>query len=281
MNEVMIVEGKTPQETIENFNATKVYLREQVESVVSQTRNLVVTDETLGAAKKQHAEINKLIKSLSSTRNGVKKELLEQFNDMEATIKDLEKDLKEANTELNGQLNTYKQKELDERRQHVTELVTEIAPQYGVQPSEFLVTDDFISSKKTEKRLVEMVVDGLKVIQGWHKTDDMAEQLLLLEAQKRGLDPQTYLDQYDNQERETKDTEVIVKRMDVDLMNLERQRQAEFESLQTETYGDKVINTSTGEIEQTRTVQYTVTGTPAQLEAIEKFIKQTGAELNG
>lgn len=277
MNEVLIVEGKTPQETIENFNATKAYLREQVESVVSQTRNLVVTDETLGAAKKQHAEINKLIKSLSSTRNGVKKELLEQFNDMEATIKDLEKDLKEANTELNGQLNTYKQKELDERRQHVAELVSEIAPQYGVQPSEFLVTDDFISSKKTEKRLVEMVVDGLKVIQGWHKTDDMAEQLLLLEAQKR-LDPQTYLDQYDNQEREAKDTEVIVKRMDVDLMNLERQRQAEFESLQTETHGDKVINTSTGEIEQTRTVQYTVTGTPAQLEAIEKFIKQTGAK---
>lgn len=120
----MELKVKTPTfpEVIEfNFNELKQEITERASAYV----NLVYTEEQIQDAKKDRANLNKFVKALSDERIKIKKECLKPYEDFEMKIKELDKIVSAAISNIDSQVKEYEEKKKQDKKDKIYEFYGE------------------------------------------------------------------------------------------------------------------------------------------------------------
>jgi hypothetical protein len=117
MKEIKFEVRRTNGEIAMNFDEVRSTLMEGLK----EYRGLVFTEETKADAKKTVAELRKLKKTVDDKRKEVKTSFLEPYNEFERRVKELESLIDEPIDFINGQLDGFEQKRLEERRKFIQE----------------------------------------------------------------------------------------------------------------------------------------------------------------
>jgi len=111
------VKAPTFPEVIEfNFDELKQEITERASTYV----NLVYSEEQIQDAKKDRATLNKFVKALSDERIKIKKECLKPYEDFEAKIKELDKIVSVAISNIDSQVKGYEEKKKQEKLDEIT-----------------------------------------------------------------------------------------------------------------------------------------------------------------
>lgn len=278
---------KQPDQTINDYimqvvNNDGTIFNELIKPIIDQAESLVVTDETVKSAKKQHSEINKQIKQISDVRKQIKKDLLGRFNTYEKQVMSYEKQLKQANDQLQEQINYFAEQELESRREMVRGLVNQLASERD-EPQEVLdrfVIDEkrYITKKQSKLELERKIVEDFGLIEQQLRNDELAYRLIIQEADSLGLDPQPYINTYDD--LLVKDVNSPINTMHNDLKRIEDEKKKHQEALARfkAVSNKKAIDESTGETKNLLTTTLELTGTLDQLKALRQFIDNVGIQ---
>ena len=276
---------KQPNQTINDYimqvvNNNDTIFNDLIKPVIDQVESLVVTDDTVKSAKKQHSEINKQIKQISDGRKQIRKDLLGAYNAYEKLVMGYEKQLKQANDNLQEQINYFVEQELESRREMVRKLVNQLASKRD-EPQAVLdrfVIDEkrYITKKQSKLELERKIVEDFGLIEQQLRNDELAYRLITQEADSLGLDPQPYIDAYDG--LLVKDVNGPINTMHNDLKRIEDEKRKHQEALARfkAVSGKKAIDESTGETKDLLTTTLELTGTLDQLKALRQLIDNTG-----
>lgn len=96
-------------------------LKRGIVSRMEPYQGLVYTDDQMGDAKKERANLNKLVKVLSDERIHIKKELLKPYEDFEAKINELTQIIQESVNLIDKQIKEHEQKKQQEKLNKIRE----------------------------------------------------------------------------------------------------------------------------------------------------------------
>lgn len=276
---------KQPDQTINDYIMSVVdndetIFNDLIKPVIDQTESLVVTDDTVKSAKKQHSEINKQIKQIRDGRMSIENELLGDFNAYKKIVMGYEKQLKQANDQLQEQINYFTEQELEQRREMVRKLVNQLASERD-EPQAVLdrfVIDEkrYITKKQSKLELERKIVEDFGLIEQQLRNDELAYRLITQEADSLGLDPQPYIDAYNG--LLVKDVNGPINTMHNDLKRIEDEKKKHQEALARfkKVSNKKAIDKETGETKDLLTTTLELTGTMEQLKALRQFIDNAG-----
>lgn len=251
-----------------------------IKPVIDQTQTLVVTEDTVKSAKKQHSDVNKAIKEISGQRKQVKKDWLGKYQNYESTVMGWEKQLKAVNAGLQEQIDYFAEQELEKRRNYVQGLVNELASERD-EPGEVLerfVIDKkrYITKKQSKLELERKVVEDFELIEQQLRNDELAYRLINQEAESLGLDSKPYIDAYND--LLVKDVNSPINTMHNDIRRIEDEKKKHQEALaRFKAVSDKkAIDSETGETKDLLTTTLELTGTLDQIKELRSFIDNAG-----
>lgn len=276
---------KKPDQTLEDYvdqviTNNQTIFNNVIKPVIDQTQTLVVTEDTVKSAKKQHSDVNKAIKEISGQRKQAKKDWLGKYQNYESTVMGWEKQLKAVNAGLQEQIDYFAEQELEKRRNYVQELVNELASERD-EPDEVLerfVIDEkrYITKKQSKLELERKVVEDFELIEQQLRNNELAYRLINQEAESLGLDPKPYIDAYDD--LLVKDVNSPINTMHNDIRRIEDEKKKHQEALaRFKAVSDKkAIDSETGETKDLLTTTLELTGTLDQLKELRSFIDNAG-----
>ena len=276
---------KKPDQTLEDYvdqviTNNQTIFNNVIKPVIDQTQTLVVTEDTVKSAKKQHSDVNKAIKEISGQRKQAKKDWLGKYQNYESTVMGWEKQLKAVNAGLQEQIDYFAEQELEKRRNYVQELVNELASERD-EPDEVLerfVIDEkrYITKKQSKLELERKVVEDFELIEQQLRNGELAYRLINQEAESLGLDPKPYIDAYDD--LLVKDVNSPINTMHNDIRRIEDEKKKHQEALaRFKAVSDKkAIDSETGETKDLLTTTLELTGTLDQLKELRSFIDNAG-----
>lgn len=276
---------KKPDQTLEDYvdqviTNNQTIFNNVIKPVIDQTQTLVVTEDTVKSAKKQHSDVNKAIKEISGQRKQAKKDWLGKYQNYESTVMGWEKQLKAVNAGLQEQIDYFAEQELEKRRNYVQELVNELASERD-EPDEVLerfVIDEkrYITKKQSKLELERKVVEDFELIEQQLRNNESAYRLINKEAESLGLDPKPYIDAYDD--LLVKDVNSPINTMHNDIRRIEDEKKKHQEALaRFKAVSDKkAIDSETGETKDLLTTTLELTGTLDQLKELRSFIDNAG-----
>ena len=276
---------KQPDQTLEDYvdqviTNNQTIFNNVIKPVIDQTQTLVVTEDTVKSAKKQHSDVNKAIKEISGQRKQAKKDWLGKYQNYESTVMGWEKQLKAVNAGLQEQIDYFAEQELEKRRNYVQELVNELASERD-EPDEVLerfVIDEkrYITKKQSKLELERKVVEDFELIEQQLRNDELAYRLINQEAESLGLDSKPYIDAYND--LLVKDVNSPINTMHNDLKRIEDEKKKHQEALaRFKAVSDKkAIDKETGETKDLLTTTLELTGTIDQLKELRKFVDNAG-----
>lgn len=276
---------KKPDQTLEDYvdqviTNNQIIFNNVIKPVIDQTQTLVVTEDTVKSAKKQHSDVNKAIKEISGQRKQAKKDWLGKYQNYESTVMGWEKQLKAVNAGLQEQIDYFAEQELEKRRNYVQGLVTELASERD-EPDEVLerfVIDEkrYITKKQSKLELERKIVEDFELIEQQLRNDELAYRLINQEAESLGLDSKPYIDAYDD--LLVKDVNSPINTMHNDIRRIEDEKKKHQEALaRFKAVSDKkAIDSETGETKDLLTTTLELTGTIDQLKELRKFIDNAG-----
>lgn len=108
-------------------------LKSEIEQRTSDALALVCTEDTVKTVKATRAELNKEFQALEEQRKGVKKAVLDPYNQFEAVYKECVSDVyKRADTELKTRIDSVQQELRRKKEQEVADYFEEYAAAKGV-----------------------------------------------------------------------------------------------------------------------------------------------------
>ena len=119
----MVVQLVTQGEVESNIEA----LREHIEKLIEDYRDLTVEEKDLAQAKRDRAYLNGLARELDAQRLSVKKQFMQPIDAFEAKVKELLAPIKEASANIDQQVKAFEQKRKDEKRRLIEEHWLEVA----------------------------------------------------------------------------------------------------------------------------------------------------------
>lgn len=96
-------------------------LNAALDSRMASYKTLVYTDEQIGEAKKDRANLNKLKKVINDRRLELKKEFCEPYDVFAAQVKQLTAKIDEASGSIDEQVKAFEQKEKDDKKARIFE----------------------------------------------------------------------------------------------------------------------------------------------------------------
>lgn len=276
---------KQPDQTLEDYvdqviTNNQTIFNNVIKPVIDQTQTLVVTEDTIKSAKKQHSDVNKAIKEISGQRKQSKKDWLGKYQNYESTVMGWEKQLKAVNAGLQEQIDYFAEQELEKRRNYVQGLVNELASERD-EPDEVLerfVIDEkrYITKKQSKLELERKIVEDFELIEQQLRNDELAYRLINQEAESLGLDSKPYIDAYND--LLVKDVNSPINTMHNDLKRIEDEKKKHQEALaRFKAVSDKkAIDKETGETKDLLTTMLELTGTIDQLKELRKFVDNAG-----
>lgn len=172
-----------PQSIVFNFEEVKTWLTENLASY----KNMVITEDEIGAAKADKAKISKLSKTISEQRIAIKKRYLEPYNDFEAKMKELSGMCDEAAKNIDVQVKVFEEKRKAEKREGLKAYFNSINTQPWLaferieNPRWMNVTYDVETARADIQNAVNNISDNVAIIE---LNGGEFESELLLEYQK-------------------------------------------------------------------------------------------------
>lgn len=279
-----------------NFEQVKAQLAEQV----SPYENVVFTEETKADAKKTVADLRKLKKSIDDERKEVKKQWMAPYEKFESEVKDLLSMVDRPINFINGQVEEFEKKRLEERKAEIEDIyeeeigdLSEFLPIYRVMDEKWNnagTTVKAIRKSMTEK--IASVRAGKIAIESM-QSDAVPDALRKYQATLNLPDSIAYVTQYEAQKvemlrkEEEKRREEEERRHQAELERVrkeERYRVAEEERIRREAEQKVMDDVKTVDEDraapltapQSHKAVYTVVGTDDELRDLEMAMESLG-----
>ena len=179
--ELKIEEIKALEPIKFNYEELKKWLEEKVKNY----KNLVYTDENIGTAKSDRADLNKLKRALNDEKIRVKKTWLTPYSAFETKIKELINIVDVAVENVDTQVKDYEQKFKNEKKEEIEEFFNENIGDYKELISlEKIFNDKWLNKtykiddiKKEIKTLIARTDTHMKILDGQVQDENMNTQI--------------------------------------------------------------------------------------------------------
>lgn len=113
-------------------------LKQQAQEVADFVSSIVVTEDTIKAAKKMVAETRKSVKTLDTKRLEIKKAILEDFTIFETQVLELKKIVDDADQKVRSQVKHFEELERNQKKKDLKELFEKRVQMYNFSMMPFL-----------------------------------------------------------------------------------------------------------------------------------------------
>lgn len=288
-----------------DFEGTKAYLRGRLE----EYQGVIFTEDSKAAAKKTVADLRKEKKAFSERVKEVKKEYMAPFEVFFAQAKELEEMYDEPINFINGQVEEFEKKRVEEKKQLINELYVEcISDMQDFLPLEKLYNPKWENATTTQKAIREELMtrkeEAKKAIAAIKEMHSDVEELAL-NMYKESFDLTKsilYINQYEKQkaeitareqERIRREEEERIRREEREKMEAERRAQEEKEAALRKAEEEKIAAVEAAKAEtaqevidsfipstegQTSLFEYRMALTPDAKEKLEMFMDSIGID---
>lgn len=270
---VVVQPGKL---TIQNKQALDALINE----VATKYDGQIVTEDTLKEAKSSRAELNKYAKALDRKRIDKKKEYMKPVEDFEKEVKGYVATLKKQVAMLDEGIQYFKDKQLEERKAKVQEMITEVAEANAVDPATVELQNSWLLKSATKAKTMSEIVEAVQKQKRINKDIEMITEY----CAKLNLPKSRYVEtarDFDYWE---------AKRLaDADYEELQARKEAEYaaklakvaqEKEKIVEVGEKQIDSETGEVvKELQVLTLKIKGTKEQLDGLGRVITASGIEV--
>ncbi|USS93972.1 DUF1351 domain-containing protein (plasmid) [Fructilactobacillus ixorae] len=247
-------------------------LKAKVKAAAERYNNLVVTDESYKSDKKKKQELNKLKNSLDNYRLQVKREYSKPLAVFDETMKPLIETLKDTVSGIDNQLKHYDLQAKENKRREIEQFIQEVAPNYGVDPATVRIDDKLTNKTVSKKRWQETIVSQLELAQAENQRREQDEQQLNMFAESINVDPLPYLNLL------IRGTSLIEVEQFMKQDIEKKKAQVASEKVNKKVVKNKIVDTTTGEVENVLTFSLMVKGTKKKLNALKNFMEINGID---
>lgn len=262
--------------TIQN----KDVLDQAVDEFISKYENIIVTEETLKDAKNSKAQVNALKKALDDKRKEQKRIYNKPLNAFENEIKTYIEKLNNVYQSINDGVKFFEDKQRDERKQNVQEMITEVAEANAVDPATVELQNSWLLKSATKAKTMAEIVEAVQKQKRINKDIEMITEY----CAKLNLPTTRYVEtarDFDYWE---------AKRLaDTDYEELQARKEAERaaklakiaqEKEKIVEVGEKQIDSETGEVvKELQVLTLKIKGTKEQLDSLGRVITASGIEV--
>lgn len=247
-------------------------LQQTVNDYANKFNNMVVTDATEKDAKNIRAELRKVSAALDNRRKEIKKDFNRPYNDFAEKVNVLRASLDQAIIPIDRGLKELEEQQRQARLAGVQELIEEMAPNYGVEPTEIEVDPTWLNKTISKKKIVDGIAGTMVSIK--KAKDKLATDILTITkyAEVQKVDPSGWVDQL----KQGQDVDYLMAAIDAQVKRkAEKQRQLEAKAAEEQTHqetrGDAIIDTDTGEV-ISHSVALMITTTKEKMWLLKKFM---------
>lgn len=146
-----------------------IEIKEALKAGLAEYKNMVFTEDSKAEAKKTVASLRKLKKSVNDKKIEVKKTFMAPYTDFEAQVKELDKLIDEPITFINGQVEEFERKRVEEKKALITEIYIGIITEHETV-AEYLPLQRIYDSKwenaaTTKKAITEAIVEYVEHVE--------------------------------------------------------------------------------------------------------------------
>jgi len=254
-------------------------LEAAIAQYVARYQDMVVTSDTEADTKKVRAELRKLKTALDDRRKQIKRGYNQPLREFEAKVKSLEASIDMIIDPITVGLNELEVQRRDQKKQEVSDLIAEMAPNYGVEVDSIDIDPRWLNKSASHKKVVDEIGATMTTIKA--AADKLADDIAMITryANVQNIDPLPWIDQLN----QGQDVQYLLSAIDNQVAQAkERQRQRDLQAQadaehQTETKTGKIVDTDTGEVvDHTTTLK--VTGSISQLKALKGYMDSIGVK---
>ncbi|KMY79558.1 replication protein [Leuconostoc mesenteroides subsp. dextranicum] len=293
-------------ETISTFEFTNVVpakveapgldeLVANTDAMLRKYREFPVVEENYDQAKKTRKELRDTVENIATTRKDTEKKILTQWSDIKAKIMGIEKSGKKADELMTKQMNVVEEARKEKRQQVITNEVTKIASDNGIDVSRIEFNPKWVN---VTYKHGDMVAEIEAQITSLKKDDELkALQINQIEADAGNLAVESspyvsmldYRDLADIRSQMKRDIEIKKAKEEAKKeAQLEAERKQKEREENATKIGDKLVDDD-GEVvtpvqksePEVFTRKLIVTGTREQLKAVAKFMTDNNIKFGG
>lgn len=247
-------------------------LQQTVDDYANKFNNMVVTEATEKDAKNIRAELRKVSTALDTRRKEIKRNFNQPYDAFAKKVNVLRASLDQAIIPIDRGLKELEEQQRQERLAGVQELIEEMAPNYGVEPTEIEVEPTWLNKTISKKKIVDGIAGTMVSIK--KAKDKLATDILTITkyAEVQKVDPSGWVDQL----KQGQDVDYLMAAIDAQVKRkAEKQRQLEAKTAEEQTHqetrGNVVIDTDTGEVVSHKVALMIITTIP-KMELLKNFM---------
>lgn len=278
------VEFKPATISINNLDS----LKDKANEIVKKYEGSIATEDTLKGDKAVLADLKSLKKNLNDERISIHKTYDQPYKEFKSDIDEVTSILDKAIDPIDASVKQLLEKQRNERKSHVLDLIANFAKDNGIEPDELEFDDKWTNKTMTDKKLASIFEDKLTSIEAKRSAYEMGSKLIAEHCKVLGIDPAGWVSQLtdDTNAKEVIDAidahmEEVSQRKIAEQKKVEAEK-AKREALQTKV-GDTIVNKETGEVVETNpkfTMSFEVIGNLDELESLSQFISEKGIKYN-
>ena len=279
----------TAENTIKAIDWNFDDLKAEITQRTDEYKTLVYTDDNIKEAKADRANLNKLVKALEDKRKEIKKMMLEPYNQFEGQVKELVAIIGEANLNIDSQVKAYEQKKREEKLEKVKEIYSEVMADSEVADiltfervfkDSYLNSTTTLKSIKTEINELKMrVTADINIInadageyqfemkEAYLRTLNMTEALAVKQRFEENARRKA---EYEAQRKAAEAERIAREKAEAERIAEAGAKKEEFIPPVVDEELDKVFEKKE---ENLVTIEFTVTGTVEQLNALKQYLK--------
>lgn len=265
------------------------------DAMLKKYREFPVVEGNYDQAKKTRKELRDTVENIATTRKDTEKKILTQWSDIKAKIMGIEKSGKKADELMTKQMNVVEEARKEKRQQVITNEVTKIASDNGIDVSRIEFNPKWVN---VTYKHGDMVAEIEAQITSLKKDDELkALQINQIEADAGNLAVESspyvsmldYRDLADIRSQMKRDIEIKKAKEEAKKeAQLEAERKQKEREENATKIGDKLVDDD-GEVvtpvqksePEVFTRKLIVTGTREQLKAVAKFMTDNNIKFGG
>lgn len=260
--------------TIEfNFEA----LKEQLSAEIAHYKGMIFTEDTKKEAKETVANLRKLKKDVRDKRVEVKKSFMRPYDDFEAKVKELDALIDEPIAFINGQVEEFERKRVEERKQLINQIYEEnISDMKEFLPLQLIYDSKWENAATSKKSIKDSIIERVDATKkdvdtiNSMSSDDVPAALELYKRTLSLADAIAHINRYEQQKAE------ILKREE----EKEKARQEETKEIQpeqpTRSPEPEFVEP---EVPEAGVATYRIKADPFQIAQIEAAMREYGIEF--
>ena len=254
-----------------NFNFEEI--RDKLAAEMAHYKGMLFTEDTKKEAKETIADLRKLKKDVNGKRIEIKKSYMLPYDEFEAKVKELDALIDEPIAFINGQIEDFERKRIEERKQLISQIYDEnISDMQEFLPLQRIYDRKWENATTSKKAIKDAIADRVESAKKDIDTirsmssDDVPTALELYKTTLSLADAIAHINRYEQQKSE------ILKR--------EEENQAEQEEAQREIQ-ERPAEPKFIEPEEVKpgTVTYRMKADPFQIAQIESAMREYGIEF--